>query len=281
VIIGGIGACCYGIGACLSNLCCDTKHKPADGSAPPPSYAEATGMGNISGHEHYTTVTTTGTLTYWTVAGVPLVYNTGRDIMSLFNAQESERNQSAARGDLCFSALCIGAVEGAGFMIAPQIMGPRVIGNLAISAGTCGRAATYMARVKSETNDNFGITHADKYFLTASQLNALVNTQSIQGRQMNRDDGVSKLDFILRQNTLYWKEAVSAKNEQNTFARRTRNFVSCGGYGCVNSNASENARNNALLNISEMKRGSMPVSDNPPPYAQQPFTRHSRGLVME
>jgi hypothetical protein len=276
-ILGAIGSCCYGIGACISNLCCDKKHPANDGSGAPPSYAEATG--DFSGHEHYTAVTTAGTAIYWTVAGIPLVYKTGQDLMSVFSSQESERNQSAARRDLCFSALCIGALEGAGFMIAPQVMGPRVIGNLAISAGTCGRAATYIARVKSETNDNFGITHADKYFLTAAQLNTLVNAQPIQGRQAGRDDSVSKLDFILRQNTLYWKEAVSAKNEQNTFARRTRHFVSCGGYGCANNNASEMTRNNALANISQMKQGTMPVSHNPPPYAQQPFTRHSRGSI--
>lgn len=276
--LAGVGACCVGIGTWVKAECCPTDPS-AGASSSPPSYAEATGqdvVSDILNHPNYSDATAIATGANWVICGLPLLYKTGKDAKMLCDSERSDRDRAAAKQDLCTSILCVAGVEGLGFVIAPELMGIKVTTNLAISAGVCGREVSYFARVRGETKDNFGVTHADKYFLTAAQINVLVNNQQIVGRQAGRDDPVSKLDFIARENTQYWKEAVSGKNLQNALARKTRHFVSCGGYGCANNNVNESARNEAMVKISEMKQGFMPTRTQPPAYEQQPFSRNSR-----
>lgn len=276
VIGGGVYACC----SFIFGGCDNGNDNPAPETPPatdPPSSADMYSQGmtdSVTGHEHYTIFTTGGTIAYAALCGLPMLYHAGQDTCTLMGNSASPRDRLAASWDLAATVACIGIAEGVAFLIAPQAMGPRVITNMAISGGRCGQIGSEVVRKHSETKAYAGVTHPDKYFLKAGEINQLIKNTQIQARQTGRESEVSKLDTVARANTQLFNTAKEEKHVQWKVVRKVSNFVSCGGYGYQVNNAHEVNRNNAIADIGVMRSGAMPnsVTQQPPSYDTQPYT---------
>jgi hypothetical protein len=278
VIFGAIGSCCYGTYALIKksiNSCCGSDPEPApdlpdgSGSMDPQGIID-----ELSGHEHYSAMTTTGTLVHAGLFGTQLGYASYRDTRIIFNSDESARNRRAAKIDCSARTLAMGAASmGAAAAFGPAY-GIKVAVNTAISAGVCAQATSWTGRKYEEKQFYAGVTHPDKYFMTAAQLNRLVTQNATGGTQANRGQEESTLDAVARANTSLYHEAKTEKQAQWALVRRTQaltKVVGCGAHASYCNNPHENKRNAVMGQIERMRNGVLPVSSNPPAYSAQSY----------
>lgn len=276
VIMGAIGSCCYGTYALVKkavNSCCGSDPAPAPDDSSGSFFTEGV-IDEISGHEHYSAMTTTGTLIHAGLFGAELAYASASDVRMMFNSNASPRNQNAARIDCASRTVAIGAASAAAYLGFGTAYGLKVATNTAISAGVCAQTTSWTARKYHEKQAYGGITHPDKYFMKAGELNRLVSQNSNGLVQANRDQEVSTLDAVIRANTTLYREAKDEKNQQWALVRRTQaltKVVGCGAHAKFCTNPHETHRNEIIAQIESMRHGVLPTPAAPPSFRAQPY----------
>jgi len=247
------------------NVCCggdDPQPVLPDDSSGSSSTMMTDGIiDEITGHENYSAMTTTGTLVHAGLFGTQMAYASYRDTRIMFNSDQSDRNRKAAAIDCSARTLGIGAASMGALAVFGPAYGVKVATNTAISAGVCAQTTSWTARKHEEKKFYAGVTHPDKYFMTAAQLNRLVANDE------------SALDTVARVNTALYHEAKTEKQAQWALVRRTQaltKVVGCGAHASYCNNPHENNRNHVMGQIERMRNGVIPTREIPPAYSAPP-----------
>jgi hypothetical protein len=250
VVCGGVASCCYGTFSLVSKICKGKKpHSPPAAEA---VARRASVLDPLTDHPYYN-------LGGWVLTGVnlgcctlPLVISQVHNCRVITGNTATERQRWAAKIDCCIVTTATGAMALAGtFCFSSAVWGPKVIINTLTAVGTSAKAASKMALDHHTAKHHEGVLEPELYFLTAAELNALVDQHTPQGQEP-----WDTLGKIAKNNTGFMQEAEAAKNAQSAPMRHLRALpgLLCLGYlNCTNGD--ERRHNSALNKIAGLRKG--------------------------